>query len=280
MMDYLNPKLLADSEMLEDIGRRLRKGDLVVIRDAFIPAFAEYVWRDLARDDVNWVLNEEHVDDGFAFLHHNVYEITDYTPVMREAWSIFDHPETKKWMARLSGRDCSGACISASASRYFPGDHSLPHSDYDGQRSVAFVWHLSKNWDPSWGGALYWIPEPRYRHASFNTLNLLSVTAHSEHFVTTVSRYAQEKRLAFNGWWDASFEPTMEDPLENRYATTADRLTLTCLQSSRILEIDVSTVADPERREGLERLQARLRADQFPEPRSVHVIDPGTAGRV
>jgi hypothetical protein len=111
MMDYLSPRLFADPGIREDIGRGLRRGNLVVIRDAFIPAFAEHVWRDLVREDINWELNEEHVDDSFSFVHHNVYEFKAYTPVMREVYSMFDHPETKKWMAQLSGRDCSGADI-------------------------------------------------------------------------------------------------------------------------------------------------------------------------
>ena len=40
--------------------------------------------------------------------------------------------------------------------RYQSGDHSLPHTDWVGQRTVSYVWHLSKGWRPEWGGALYW----------------------------------------------------------------------------------------------------------------------------
>ena len=59
--------------------------------------------------------------------------------------------------------------------------------------------HLSKSWRTEWGGALYWIPSPKYFHSSFNTLYLFSVTPNSQHFVTHVTHEACEKRLAFNG---------------------------------------------------------------------------------
>lgn len=149
MMDYLNPKLFENPETLEEIGRRLKRGDLVVIRDAFQADFAEYVWNDLSRDDIPWKLHEDYADYGFTYHHHNVYDWEDYTPAMKETYAIFDHVETKKWMTDLSGRDCMGEDNpSGSASRYFPGDYSLPHTDHDTERTVAFVWHLSKVTSP------------------------------------------------------------------------------------------------------------------------------------
>ena len=36
------------------------------------------------------------------------------------------------------------------------GATALPHTGWGGQRTVAYVWHLSKAWRPEWGGALYW----------------------------------------------------------------------------------------------------------------------------
>jgi Rps23 Pro-64 3,4-dihydroxylase Tpa1-like proline 4-hydroxylase len=277
LMDYLNPTLFENPRVLEDIGRRLRTGGLVIIRDAFSLDFAEAVWQDLARDDINWMRHEDSADYGFTYVHHNVYDWKDYSVAMREAYSLFDHPETKRWMTRLSGRDCSGeGNASGSASNYFPGDYSMPHTDHYGQRAMAFVWHLSKNWDPRWGGALYWTGEHHehaYQHATFNTLTLFSVTAHTTHFVTAVSRHAKEKRLAFSGWWDASYCPKAEDPLIERYATAEDRLTLTKNQSEAILKMDFSGVSDPKRRAKLEEIQSLLYREQYPERKSVHVVD-------
>merc|ERR1712224_920721 len=99
-----------------------------------------------------------------------------------------------------------------------------------GQRSVAFVWHLSKHWKPEWGGAFYWIPEPKYMHAEFNSLYLFSVTHEGYHQVTSVSPLSAEKRLAFNGWWTSAWLPESVDDVEamvaegKRLEVTEDQL--------------------------------------------------------
>jgi Rps23 Pro-64 3,4-dihydroxylase Tpa1-like proline 4-hydroxylase len=66
------------------------------------------------------------------------------------------------------------------------------------------VWHLTRDWNPSWGGDFYWIPSRASLPPSFNTLLLFVVTNQSDHFVTTVSPYASGQRLAINGWWQTS----------------------------------------------------------------------------
>jgi len=119
---------------------------------------------------------------------------------------------TAKWRQRLvqfaeriSGRACPGN-LAFSASWYLPGDHSLPHTDAiahaaEHNRQVAFVWHLSRDWRSEWGGALFWCPTSLYLAPEFNTLVLFNVGPDTHHFVTTVSPYAQGKRLTINGWW-------------------------------------------------------------------------------
>mmetsp|Transcript_13655 Transcript_13655/g.20368 ORF Transcript_13655/g.20368 Transcript_13655/m.20368 type:complete len:118 (-) Transcript_13655:313-666(-) len=72
---------------------------------------------------------------------------------------MFETEETKEFMSELTGRDCSGESVGA-PSYYEIGDHSLPHTDHVGQRSVAYIWHLSKTWKAEYGGGLYWAPEP------------------------------------------------------------------------------------------------------------------------
>jgi hypothetical protein len=51
IFDYLDPSILEDDVVLGEIKSRLRKGHLVVLKDAFVPEFAEYVWKDLARQE-------------------------------------------------------------------------------------------------------------------------------------------------------------------------------------------------------------------------------------
>ena len=56
---------------------------------------------------------------------------------------------------------------------YDTGHHSLPHTDWVGQRTVAYVWHLSKNWKPEWGGVSATVLDPAEGHRKSSTLILL-----------------------------------------------------------------------------------------------------------
>jgi hypothetical protein len=199
---YLNP-LLRRQDALRGINEALVAGRLVVIRDAFHLAFAERMFRCLD-DCTEWKLHE-HFEDHFHFHHHNLYDPQTFPPDLAWCRRIFESEPTKGFVHRLSGRDCSGG-TPFSASWYLPGDHSLPHCDLvktgeDESRQLAFVWHLTRDWRPAWGGAFFWCATSRYLAPSFNTLLLFAVGHRSYHFVTHVSPYARSKRLAINGWW-------------------------------------------------------------------------------
>ena len=59
------------------------------------------------------------------------------------------------------------------------------------------------------------VPAQSVPPPAFNTLVLFNVGPDTSHFVTTVSPYAQSKRLAINGWWtgpDATGEPLHVEP--------------------------------------------------------------------
>ena len=152
---FLNPKLFEDPQTLANIGKKFRSGGLVVIRDAFDEDFAAAMYDDI--DSItNWDHNVEANPDGFHFSHHNVYEQEERSDFADATNKMFEHPATTDFMTKLSGRDCSGGIENSggSASYFMPGDHSLPHTDHCGQRTVAFVWHLTKDWRKEWGGAL------------------------------------------------------------------------------------------------------------------------------
>ncbi len=197
---YLRPAVRA---ALADVAPRLAAGQLVEVRDAFEPDFAERMFRSLD-GCATWRLYENY-DDEFHYHHHNLYDPAEFPPDLAACAQIFESAATKSWVSRLSGRACTGT-PEFSASWYLPGDHSLPHNDSAGNdadsiRQVAYVWHLAKDWRSDWGGALYWCPKAAYLPPSFNTLYLFNVGPESNHFVTHVSPYAQAKRLAINGWW-------------------------------------------------------------------------------
>lgn len=160
---------------------------------------------------------------------------------MQQVNDIFNHPDSMEWIANLTGR-VTTAPHSGSASRYFPGDFSMPHTDYAADRTVAYVWHLSYDWHRAWGGALYWCGEKHnaeaYVHATFNTLNLFSVTRYTEHMVTMVAPNVPNthKRLAWNGWWrDDRALDFANYPIEAVYDTHDKRLLLTADQNDALL---------------------------------------------
>ena len=158
------------------------------------------------------------------------------------ALDLFASAPSREFVGALTGRECGGETTGA-PSWYQAGDHSLPHTDWVGQRTVAFVWHLSKAWRPEWGGALYWA---QHDHAvatypaSFNTLVLFSVTPRSAHFVTTVSPRHEGKRLTFNGWWQSAWTPRaadVDDLLGDRLATAERRALLTHAQLQAVTDL-------------------------------------------
>jgi thiol-disulfide isomerase/thioredoxin len=197
---YLRPPVRA---AMTEVAPRLAAGGLIAIRDAFEPDFSERMFRSLD-GCATWRVYENY-EDQFHYHHHNLYDGDQYPADLAWCAKLFDSSDTKAWVSRLSARSCPGPA-EVSASWYLPGDHSLPHNDVvandaNASRQVAFVWHLSKDWRPEWGGALFWCSKGCYLPPSFNTLWLFNVGPESTHFVTHVSPYAQGKRLAINGWW-------------------------------------------------------------------------------
>ena len=236
IQQYLNPQL-----DLQEAGARLRAGEIVVLRDAFRSDFAEATHSALSDPSFPWTKNEAYFDDGYSFCHSNAYDASRWPKQLHDVFSVIGHPATREWISELSGRECFGV-PTGSPSHYAPGDYSLPHSDWMGQRTVAYVWHLSKGWQPEWGGGLYWADNAQNQRiypASFNTLVLFLVTPSSSHFVTPVSRHAAGQRLAFNGWWQSSYLPASldEDRLEWMLSSREGRRSLTGAQAQMVGEM-------------------------------------------
>ena len=266
---HLNPALFEDPQTMADIGKRLQNGEVVILRDAFRPEFAEMVYQELAAKDVPWSLNEAYFNDGYHHHHHNVYDKGLWSQRLNSTFDVFRHQDSMSLMAELSGRDCSGETTGA-PSWYQSGDHSLPHTDWVGQRTVSYVWHLSKDWKPEWGGALYWA---QHHHsvathpASFNTLCLFSVTTTSAHFVTTVSPKHKGKRLTFNGWWQTSWLPSLDDDLEGWLESKEGRASITHSQMQMVTDMlnDPWQNIPEERKEKLSKLRLEVFDELFPD---------------
>jgi hypothetical protein len=100
-----------------------------------------------------------------------------------------------------------------------------PHLDFHGTQSVAFLWHLSKDWDPRWGGAFCWSPSNAVEYgcccSTFNTLLFFLPSAPPlVRAVTPVAENAKKgKGLALGGRCSTGGKkdnmPTVQDPIED-----------------------------------------------------------------
>jgi 2OG-Fe(II) oxygenase superfamily len=277
IQDYLSPHVMAPANLVK-LRDQLRNGKVGVIRNAFEPQFAEAMYQEL--NVLDYSFQERYDNDGFAVVHHNVYEKEKYSDFMLTVDRIFDSHQTRSFMSDLSGRDCFGD-LRSGASWFAPGDYALPHNDQGESRALTFVWHLSKNWRPEWGGALYWCPENHkenaYIHASFNTLILFAVNHETTHQVTQVSRHAPEKRLSWNSWWHSGWIPSPSDNLEAYLDTPDKRKHLTRNQMQELIHILDSRHLPEDLHERIYTLVTMAQAYTNPPRSVVHVVE-STAG--
>jgi len=92
------------------------------------------------------------------------------------------------------------------ASRYRSGQFLSPHLDQK-KGKVGFVYNITKNWKPQYGGGLHFLSDDHntVTKAVFPTFNRVTVfnIAHDgvPHFVSHVAPGITEKRISFAGWF-------------------------------------------------------------------------------
>jgi hypothetical protein len=88
------------------------------------------------------------------------------------------------------------------------GDFLLSHSDRLDGRRLAFVFYLTPDWDPSFGGALHIVEHSTLVtkvEAEYNSLVVFDVTARTKHFIAPIESAAGElARATVSGWF---YEP-------------------------------------------------------------------------
>ena len=96
LVDVLNPAVL---DGLEDVREKLRRGEVVILRDAFRPDFAEACYRELESKHAPWSANEDYFEDGYGYRHLNVYDRSLWSRRLNATFAVFDHAETKAWVS-------------------------------------------------------------------------------------------------------------------------------------------------------------------------------------
>ena len=165
LLDLLDPSLTEDEEVLDDIRAALLSGSLVKIEDAFQEHFATRV-SDLLNESEFRLDDSAPASDFPGFIDRKHVLGDNPSAELQLALGIFDHPKSKEFMAQLTLRECSGA-VAFTPTWYQPGDQTTPHTGDKGLNSVLFDWHLTSDWDPSYGGALSW-PRSRTARSSYH----------------------------------------------------------------------------------------------------------------
>jgi Rps23 Pro-64 3,4-dihydroxylase Tpa1-like proline 4-hydroxylase len=196
----LNPEIFSNVSTVDKIGVWMRRGRAIIIPDALPRDFAEEVYREL-HSSGHWSTSEGG-HDFFQYRNSMISKLDDMSPALARCSRVFRSVATRRFIAQLSGADCSGDARVAAA-WYRPNDYALPHDDSKAKdpRSVAYIWYLTKEWCRDWGGALFWCPTGQYITPRFNMLVMFNVTHSNVHAVCPVSTAATARRLTVNGFW-------------------------------------------------------------------------------
>jgi hypothetical protein len=216
LQHILNRDTFRDPETLARIGRAIADDRAVLIPRAFDDDWAERVHLDLEHC-TRWE-PEQTGAEYFHYRQHGLRDATQFPDAVREVARVFQSGATKALLGEVTGCDCSGPLWYA-ASLYLPGDYSLPHSDAWGSRTLSFVWYLSKNWKPEWGGHFVWCPTGAIVSPMFNSLVLFRASMQSLHAVSPVSPQAQGRRISINGSWCAATDMRFTAPTPSPGAT-------------------------------------------------------------
>ena len=202
----------------------LRDGRFVHIRDALQPQLAEDIWREMNATD-RWVFRSGFEPDyqfqGSSVMDADVRDRVAFES-LNDLFDFLDAPEVKAPFAEAAGVSLGGP-FQGFISLLGAGDHAAPHTDVHAyapdelpeherplfpagyRRAVAWVCHMSKDWDPSWGGDLVWTTPMTHITPRFNSLTLFPSFNDAWHFVQPVAAHAAKagmpKRMSISGWW-------------------------------------------------------------------------------
>lgn len=141
---------------------------------------------------------------GFLYGTYKVKAQNVTHPVLKQFFSWLN---SKGLLSLIGDITDNNAIVSANCqgTRYKTGDYLTRHNDINLSegREIAYVFNMTKNWHPDWGGLLQFytqqgIPLESYE-PRFNSLSLFDVSI--PHSVTYVTPFAKKQRYAVTGWF-------------------------------------------------------------------------------
>jgi len=147
----------------------------------------------------------ENAAKGNGFSYGRKYITSDEPDdLIRSFYTVLNSEDVLNVMSDLTG---VGELNYASmqVTRFIPGQFLTRHKDVvDAEgRKLAYVFNLSPEWHPDWGGLLQFFNEDGTTSESwtpnFNTLSLFTVE--NIHSVTYLTPFAKKPRLSITGWF-------------------------------------------------------------------------------
>ena len=136
-----------------------------------------------------------------------VYRRTGDMSVQQHPYlDLFKSEQFRNYLSEITGHENLEFSEGHSfVSNYESGHYNGPHTDGDNGR-IAFVFHLSKDWKPSYGGLFLrmdwdWKTINKAICPPFNTLSIFDVSNGAPHLVTEVAQGVDNKRISFTGWY-------------------------------------------------------------------------------
>ena len=144
---------------------------------------------------------------GYMYKNYPVYDLVqsgNCSDLMKDFLEFLNSKPLLDTIRRISGfQDIDYA--DAQATRYDPGHFLTSHDDTVAgkNRLAAYVFNLTPNWHPDWGGNLMFYDNQKTVIDTFvpqfNSLSLFAIG--TQHGVSMVTPYASSSRFAITGWF-------------------------------------------------------------------------------
>ena len=146
-------------------------------------------------------------DGVFSYKYRRTRDLsTQLHPYLQ----IFQTPQFRDYLSIVTGYENLQYDESHTfVSNYGPGDFNGPHTDGANGR-IAFVFHLSKDWLPQYGGLFMrmdwdWKTVNKVIVPPFNTLSIFDTTWQDKqgapHLVSEVAQGIDNRRISYTGWY-------------------------------------------------------------------------------
>ena len=146
-------------------------------------------------------------DFGYFYKNYPIFDLVESgncEPLLQQFMEFINSDTVLNTMRRITG--CEQIDFAdAQATRYEPGHFLTSHDDKlpGKNRVAAYVFNLTHDWLPDWGGNLMFYDEASNVSQVFvpklNSLSLFQVG--NKHAVSLVSPFARRPRLAITGWF-------------------------------------------------------------------------------